>query len=75
MDNRHRRYVVEKRNQDGSLDFSLPQPPSHLAFGCSEDQLSRYYFQNCKEAKESAPMGEILAWFKAQKFQVRHKYW
>ena len=72
-----KRYVVEPRHEDGSLDvkritgeFGRKYPAS----GNTERQLIDYYFR-ANPGPDSVGMDVIWAWYRAQGLCVRIKTW
>lgn len=67
-------YIMEKRNEDGSLDLSEPQPPFMV---CRESQIFNYYFRNADIPSEqtSATQDEVREWYRKQGFVWRRKTW
>jgi len=69
-----KQFVIEKRKADGSLDFSVPQPPFFIG---SEDDICQHYFKNTSAEIHggAASMGTIYLWYKEQGFEIRPKTW
>jgi hypothetical protein len=65
-------FIMEKRNAEGKLDLSDPQPPF---LTCTEEQITRYYFANCGHDRPSAGQEEIREWYAARGFSWREKTW
>jgi hypothetical protein len=73
--------VIEKRKEDGSLDFSQPQPPMqhcrmcHIASqGITFDQVYQLYFQDTRQ-EESASWEQLKAWLDSKGWKIRAKTW
>lgn len=63
-------YIMEKRHPDGKLDLSDPQPPFLI---CTEQEVFDHFFRN--NDVETATQEEVRAWYAAQGFSWRVKYW
>lgn len=71
----HRKLIVEKRHEDGSLDFSEPQPPSWMQYdGVSADRLCDYWFRHNPGA-ERVSQDTVIRWFMEKGWQIRAKTW
>lgn len=78
-----RRYwIIEKRNADGSLDFSTPQPErfygTRAITGIDEDTLAAETFRNAAPNTDPVLLGtNIPHWpsFVHPKFIARRKTW
>ena len=69
----HLRYIVEARNEDGTLNLKAQQPPSNL-LNASEDDLFRPFFA-AHPAAQSASWDEVRAWYKEKGWTIRERYW
>jgi hypothetical protein len=67
-----KRYIMEKRDANGKLDLSQPQPPF---LTCTEDQITQHYFAKVDDDAPSASLDTIREWYKAQGFVWRPKTW
>lgn len=65
------KFVLEKRHADGSLDFSLPQPPFITA---TEHQIWHYFYKKNPDVPNST-LAQAYAWYKEQGFEIRPKTW
>lgn len=70
-EDQRRKYIVERRDADGNLDFRGKQPPFIEA---TERQLFDYYFRHHPH-KQSASQEEIREWYAAQGWSYRPKTW
>ena len=65
-------HIMEKRDKDGKLDFSEPQPPFIY---CTNNQITDYYFKHCGHDRPSASQEEIRAWYAERGFVWRKVTW
>ena len=66
-------WVIEKRDANGALDFSEPQPPQFLM---SEQQIFDWWFREHPEAETSIPFLDIFnIWLPSNGFTARIKTW
>lgn len=63
--------VIEKRKEDGSLDFTPPQPPVQ---GMRFDRVYDLYFKEVSQG-DSATWEQLAAWLKSKGWTVRAKTW
>ena len=70
------KYVVEARNEDGSLNtkYYNPDDPKEFVTGISKDGLFNYYFSHNKD-KEFVSFIGVYRFFKSRGLYIRVKYW
>lgn len=76
---KHDLYVIEKRDKDGNLDFSKPQPEDFFGVaaitGITDDRMARVIFSKDKDAILDGR--HILLWPEklCPGFYARRMYW
>lgn len=76
---KHDLYVIEKRDKDGKLDFSKPQPEDFFGMvaitGITENQMSDVIFRHNKDAVLDGR--HLLRWpeYLCPGFYARRKNW
>lgn len=73
------KYIVEKRNGNGSLDFSNPQTPramssNEMLEGQTRDQLMEWYLRAHSE-KDSCTWDDVVLALENGRFKIRQKNW
>lgn len=72
-------YVIEKRNQDGSLDFSSPQPEDYFGIkaiiGITENEIADVVFAHNHDIPYLVPPVENWAKIINPAFKTRRKTW
>lgn len=68
-------YVVEKRDDDGTLLLDEPQPPSEWGKeGVSANTLFQHYFAHNPDG-DDASQKQVLDWLATKQWRVRVKVW
>lgn len=69
-----KKYVMERRRPDGSLDFTGEQPPF---IECTADQIIDHYFRNDGKGPDGPPSSqeEIISWYRERGWTWREKTW
>jgi hypothetical protein len=73
---RHQLFVVEPRNEDGSLNTKHydPSEPKEFITGITEDGIFDFYFRHNKD-KQSASQEEVAEWYRQRGLRYRRKTW
>lgn len=71
MDSRYKKYMIEARHEDGSLNVKDNTCPFLIA---TEDQLFKYYFSKVPDTR-SASWGELREYFKSNGWYIRETTW
>lgn len=72
-----KKYIIEPRNEDGTLNAKLiaREPFRNNHNGMTEDEIFEIYFADNKQ-KETASWGELRQYFKdLGGYQIREKNW
>jgi hypothetical protein len=75
------RIVLEKRDAEGKLDFSDPQPPTALdgRCGCCDGltfrDVYKLFFRSNPDGPPSAGWDELKAWLDERHWVIRPRTW
>ena len=72
-----KKYVIEPRNSDGSLNVKHydPKEPKSFITGITEKEFCDYYFKESGDKSESQSMEVIYKWFNDKGLYIRRKTW
>jgi hypothetical protein len=70
------KFVIERRNADGSLDLQGEQPPSWTIQGVSLDDIyHKLFWQDPANEDKSGTPENLYAWLKEKGWAIRPKTW
>lgn len=77
MSNIFKKYVIEARNGDGSLNVKHydPKEPGKFRTGITENEFCDYYFKESGDKSYSQSMEVIYKWFNDKGLYIRVKTW
>jgi len=72
-----KKFVIEPRNSDGSLNVKHydPREPESFITGIAEKGICDYYFRESGDKSKSQTMEVINKWFNDKGLYIRRKTW